>query len=394
MTGSRATTRERMLSEELIRIRSTYSFRLGLLLTDAMFRRPWMIPLLPFTFMALNVRYIRERKIKTTELNESKQKLDSECLFLICTNEEGIASAERVSTLAQEWLGTGGKKIVVMSTIDEIHLLLPKKSIVFPVTDPKKEIKENRSLWNAQCENLIGTILDAHQPKNVIFDGPYPYRGVLNAIKYYDAQNWIWLRTRGLEDSSIALRGETFDQIATIEVSKFVHPNVSETKRDQEPQDRNLLLMAPHYNTRSGVSKKLASLVQKKVGVLPWDVALPEFLNAGTEVGFENATKITHILENETLSTLRAAIVPPNIELIAKLMEHKIPTLCLFKENSDLLHIKKLQHVNPRIPLMCSMDSDFVQIEHSLQSLLTSNKELYAGSQPIRTGDLISQILN
>ena len=76
MTGSRATIRERMLSEELTRIRSTYSFRLGLLLTDAMFRKPWMIPLLPFTFMALNVRYIRERKIKTTELNESKQKLD------------------------------------------------------------------------------------------------------------------------------------------------------------------------------------------------------------------------------------------------------------------------------------------------------------------------------
>ena len=394
MTGSRATIRERMLSEELTRIRSTYSFRLGLLLTDAMFRKPWMLPLLPFTFIALNVRYIRERKIKTTELNESKQKLDSECLFLICTNEEGVASAERVSTLAQEWFGKGGKKIVVMSTIDDIYLLLPKKCIVFPVTDPKKEIKENRSLWNAQCENLIGTILDAHQPKNVIFDGPYPYRGVLNAIKYYDAQNWIWLRPRGLEDSSIALRGETFDQIATIEVSKFVHSNVSETKRNQMPQDRNLLLMAPHYNTRSGVSKKLASLVQKKVSALPWDVALPEFLHEGGGVEFENVTKITHILNDETLSTVRAAIVPPNIELIAKLMEHKIPTLCLFKENNELLQISKLQHMNPRIPLMNSIDSDFVQIEHSLESLLTSNQAMYIGSRPIGTGDWISHVLS
>ena len=394
MTGSRATIRERMLSEELTRIRSTYSFRLGLLLTEALFRKPWMIPLIPFNFIALNVRYIREKKSKTIELNESKQKLDSDCLFLICTNEEGISSAERASTLAREWFEKGGKKIVVMSTVDEIHLILPKRSIVFPVTDPKKEIKETRSLWNAQCENLIGTILDAHQPKNVIFDGPYPYRGVLNAIKYYDAQNWIWLRPRGLEDSSIALRGETFDEIATIEVSKHVHSTVDETKRVLEPQGRNILLVAPHYNTRSGVSKKLASLVQKKVSTLSWDVALPEFLHEGDEVLFENVTKITHILNDEALNTIGAAIVPPNIELVAKLMEHKIPTLCLFKENKDILHIRKLQHINPRIPLMNSMDSDFVQIEHSLEGMLTSNQAMYAGSKPMSTGDLISQILS
>ena len=101
--GSRASFRERMLTEELNRIRSTYSFNLGLLLTEALFRKPWKILLLPFTFMALNLKYLRERKIRTFDEIKSSLKLNKDCLLLVCTNEEGVASAERIATIAHEW---------------------------------------------------------------------------------------------------------------------------------------------------------------------------------------------------------------------------------------------------------------------------------------------------
>ena len=56
------TVRERQLSDELQRIRSTYSFQLGLLLTETFARKPWKILLFPFLFVALNLRFLRERK--------------------------------------------------------------------------------------------------------------------------------------------------------------------------------------------------------------------------------------------------------------------------------------------------------------------------------------------
>ena len=59
-----------------------------------------------------------------------------------------------------------------MSTLDRITDMLPKTTIVFPISDPKKQEKELRSQWNAQCENLVSTILDTHRPAQVVFDGP------------------------------------------------------------------------------------------------------------------------------------------------------------------------------------------------------------------------------
>ena len=44
-----------------------------------------------------------------------------------------------------------------MSTLDRITDMLPKTAIVFPMNDPKKQSKELRSQWNAQCENLVVT---------------------------------------------------------------------------------------------------------------------------------------------------------------------------------------------------------------------------------------------
>ena len=136
--------RERVLAEELSRIRSTYSFQLGLLLTESFVRKPWKIFLFPFLFIALNVRFFRSQQQARQNNSEVSQGLDANCVFLISTSEEGIASAERTAELAHN-LTSNGKKIVVMSTLDRISDMLPKTAIVFPMNDPKKEQKEHRA---------------------------------------------------------------------------------------------------------------------------------------------------------------------------------------------------------------------------------------------------------
>ena len=85
------TARERQLSDELNRIRSTYSFNLGLLLTEALFRKPWKIPLLPLSFILFNIRYIKQRRVKKLHIEENSIELDENVLMLISTTEEGLS---------------------------------------------------------------------------------------------------------------------------------------------------------------------------------------------------------------------------------------------------------------------------------------------------------------
>ena len=46
-------------------------------------------------------------------------------------------------------------------------------------------------------EEQLMMILDAHQPKLFVFDGAFPYRGMLNAIKRTSSMRKVWMR-RGM----------------------------------------------------------------------------------------------------------------------------------------------------------------------------------------------------
>ncbi|MEC8340792.1 MAG: hypothetical protein VXZ80_04020, partial [Candidatus Thermoplasmatota archaeon] len=123
--------------------------------------------------------------------------------------------------------------------------MLPKTAIVFPMNDPKKQSKELRSQWNAQCENLVSNILDTHRPSQVVFDGPYPYRGILNVMKYYAFTEWIWLRPSGIENETMMVRGKPFNRVATFrldEAERMVDARVL-----SEPSAMPRVLFAPNY---------------------------------------------------------------------------------------------------------------------------------------------------
>ena len=98
LTTNPTSLRERVLAEELARIRSTCSFQLGLLITESFARKPWKIPLFPFALVALNLRFLRSRR-EARQINaEIVPGLDNTCVFLISTSEEGVSSAERTQS--------------------------------------------------------------------------------------------------------------------------------------------------------------------------------------------------------------------------------------------------------------------------------------------------------
>ncbi len=391
MVTSSTSLRERVLAEELARIRSTYSFQLGLLITESLIRKPWKFPLFPFSFVALNLRFLRSRRQTKQNDSEVAQGLDRNCIFLISTSEEGIASAERSAELAHH-LSSDGKKIVVMSTLERISDILPKTAIVFPINDPKKERKEKRSQWNAQCENLVSTILDAHRPHQVIFDGPYPYRGILNVMKYYAFTEWIWLRPSGVDNETMMVRGKPFDRIVTFRLDEIERS--AERGGRSVPANVPSILFAPNYENRTPLNKKILSLFETSVTGTKWSVVRPAHQEHGGRTMFTEAALMSRVLDENEIKKLDAAIVSPNIELVTKLVSLGVPSLCLYNESEEISNLRRMHAQFPNLPLLFAQQNDIAQLKLSLHTLIHGNAAIRKNASAIVLPSLENMIFS
>ena len=390
LTTNPTSLRERVLAEELARIRSTYSFQLGLLITESFARKPWKIPLFPFAFIALNLRFLRSQR-EARQINaEIVPGLDNTCVFLISTSEEGVSSAERTAELAHR-LSSAGKKIVVMSTRDRITDMLPKTAIVFPMNDPKKQSKELRSQWNAQCENLVSNILDTHRPSQVVFDGPYPYRGILNVMKYYAFTEWIWLRPSGIENETMMVRGKPFNRVATFRLDEA--ERMVDARALSEPSAMPRVLFAPNYALRTTINKKIHQLFERVIQDTNWSVVQPAHQDDDTITMVSETTLLNRVLDETELKLLDAAVVSPNIELVTKLVSLGVPTLCLYGESQDASELRHLHARFPNLPLLFAQQYDSAQLKLSLNTLIHGNAAIRKNATcilPLRLERLIS----
>ena len=356
--------RERQLSDELQRIRSTYSFQLGLLLTEAFARKPWKIILLPFSFLTLNLRFLRQRSRNTVDTDsEHQSSTDARCILLFSTSEEGNASIERCGIIAKEWTNEHQNRVVVISSHHEAKRYLPAKAIVYPINDPKKEMQHQRSEWNARCENLLSSVLETYRPANALFDGPFPYRGVVNIAEYYRNTAWCWLRPEGLSDDELRSRSSAFASVAQFSVefgdgARLLNRIEPPTKTKIEP----VILNGLGYGQRSEARK-------------PSKVNLSGMVPDGFRViDHESDSKYIPLLNNQHLSELTAAVVPPNIELISTMLVANVPTLCLYNEQTSVNTMAMLRKNCARESVMFCHEHDEHQLRLNLSTLLASNE--------------------
>jgi len=377
------TLRERQLADELRRIRSTYSFNLGLLLTESLIRKPWKIILLPFSFVKLNIDFIRGKRNINKELSQQSLTLDSDCLLLFSTSEEGQASLERCAVLAQQWTQEEGKKSVIITPHQNARQFVSKGTLLYPITDPKQLEKQERSAWNVQCEQLLANVLQTHRPANALFDGPFPYRGVLDCIPLMEKTNWYWIRPEGVRDAVVAARSNDFINIVQFGFGEKGAINMtkqasSEIQSNVQPK----ILDGRNYGQRENIKQNkldLLSLVKKEIDV----VNLEEWYHNNQG-----------ILTSRDTSQLLGAILPPNIEAISKMMEANVPTLCIYNEHTNKSTLRKLRQTTQRHPIMFSHENDNAQIKNSIHTLVVNHQNMRSTSNSVQRTDWISQILS
>ena len=377
------TMRERQLSDELDRIRKTYSFNLGLLLTESFVRKPWKLPILPFSFVKLNLDFLRNRKVRKKEFEQQKTSVNDDCMLFISTTEEGLASLERCALMAQEWIDQEGKKAVLISSHSSANQYAPKGAIVYPLNDPKELDKDQRSAWNAQCEQLLSNVLETHRPANTIFDGPYPYRGVLNCAQLTDSTRWIWIRPEGVKSEAMTARSNVFTGIVEFNlVSSTGMSLVSPASTSIDANVKNELLDARKYGSRV-TGKKL-------------EIDLEKIVKKGTNlIGLDHWNDTNGaLLSTPQNRRLMGAILPPNLEALAVMLEENVPTLCIYNNDTDNTTMKKIREGTQRSPILFANENDYAQVEMAVKTLVSEHRTMRAAAKPLRRTNWIDQILS
>jgi len=107
------------------------------------------------------------------------------------------------------------KRMLAYTDENTVRFLLPGR---------KQSQGMSPKVWNIQCETILNCIIDVYGPKTFVFDGDYPFRGLLNAIQLRDGMNRFWVREspNNHKISQLPLDGfETFDAV--------LHPSHTKT---------------------------------------------------------------------------------------------------------------------------------------------------------------------
>ena len=193
--------REAALRRELWRVRNSASFRLGNHVIEAA-RKPWKVLFLPFTLpivtwqigMELLGRRPRPMSDSMIQLKGGPER----CIVLFPTNGVGFGHFTRMYALARRLRRLDPElEIIFFTTQPTLHLPYLDGFPTYHLAGPNKFQGMDSEGWNAMVQEMLTLVLETHRPQTFVFDGAFPYRGMLDALDTIAVPQKVWLR-RGM----------------------------------------------------------------------------------------------------------------------------------------------------------------------------------------------------
>lgn len=232
------------LKRENRRLRNSVSFQIGLHLTNAV-RKPWKIIVLPFSLpmlcFTLGMRRLGKTSSLTTGLDlEHEIQPRTNSIVLFPTNGVGFGHFTRMYSVARALRKQDPEmEIIFFTTMPTLHIPYVDNYATYHLAGKYKHKDMDSSTWNMLVEEMLTLVLETHNPRYFMFDGAFPYRGMLNSIFGRDEITRIWMR-RGMfrKGSSIPVDSiEYFDLI--------VHPGDAIDVKDSELEHSVSTLKTP-----------------------------------------------------------------------------------------------------------------------------------------------------
>ena len=137
-------------------------------------------------------------------------------IVLFPTNGVGFGHFTRMYSVAREMRRQDPEmEIIFFTTMPTLHIPYVDDFATYHLAGKYKHSDMDSSTWNMLVEEMLTLVLETHNPKFFMFDGAFPYRGMLNSIYGREEITRIWMR-RGMfrKGSSIPVDSiEYFDLI-------------------------------------------------------------------------------------------------------------------------------------------------------------------------------------
>ena len=232
---------------ELRRTRNSASFRIGNTIISNLVK-PWKIILLPFALIKLSWRLVGERlgKIKSPyseySLDDGLDKRKSIVLFP--TNGVGFGHFTRLLAIGKRIKKMSPDiEVVFFTTMPTLHILKEQGDFTaYHIPGRKYYDGMDARSWNTIIEEFLSNVLEIHRPSMFIFDGAYPYRGMLNSITNRKKLNKMWLRRATFKKNTLDTPIETincFDSII------FPKDSVEHQYKNEEKYNANIISCNP-----------------------------------------------------------------------------------------------------------------------------------------------------
>ena len=194
------------LRRELHRLRTSPSLRLGAHITNAM-RQPWKAPFLPLTLpwmmLIIGLEMLGRRPSPPSlEMSHFSSKSD-QTVVMFPTNGVGFGHFTRLLAIAKRMKAKNpGIEIVFFTTMPTLHILKEHGFPAHHVSGHRHFTGLDSTRWNALIEEELNLLFDFHRPSTFVFDGAFPYRGMLRAIGGRPDIDSIWMRRGSFKDGA------------------------------------------------------------------------------------------------------------------------------------------------------------------------------------------------
>ena len=189
--------RREKASRELDRIRNSFSFRIGTIIAKCI-KFPPLLILLPFWLTFFCAKYTLERlgRLPLNRINSEKIILNPKrCVVLFPTNGVGLGHFTRLFAIARQIRKKDPDvEIVFVTTMSALHLVEKEGFASYHLPGRYMFNEMTAAEWNAITEEILGTVFEIHRPSIFVFDGAYPYRGMLNSINNRKGLTNFWVR--------------------------------------------------------------------------------------------------------------------------------------------------------------------------------------------------------